>query len=353
MLSVTEKYTIRAFEPRDKPALFKLMAEIWGGASSAKVENRWWWNYDPPPIMLAVDNERDAPVGLCAFRSFQTYYQGSNHRGVWAADLFVLPAHHRQGLGKRLVKEISSNFDIAAGLSMTDAAWATFRGLGWQERRYVPLFLSPWLLLTPWLERILTIRRNGKQIDITTHDSPTLQFDESFDDLWLRARDAVAPSAVRDASNLKERYTRDPKRRYVVLKCVKQGLLVGYMILRILPPDSIKALPKFRVGLVVDYLVDGNPLIFSRLLDAAALWFARGGVPLMLCLSNHPAEQQQLHKRGFIGPETPLLRRKLQKLALGFTFVSFVDTGSPGDQAWYLTSGDADMDLDLGGEHLA
>jgi hypothetical protein len=237
-----------------------------------------------------------------------------------------------------------------ASLSQSEAAWGNLKKLGWQERIYVPLFVSPWLILTRSLKWLPARGKNG--LDINAHESSIQQFDESFDDLWLRSRESVAPSAVRDASALKQRYAKDPNRHYIILKCTNQAVLVGYMILRVLPPGSFKALAKFRVGLIVDYLVDNDPLVFSRLLGAATLWFSRSGVPLMLCMSNRQVDQRPLRRRGFVNPETPLLGRKLQSLAVGFTFLSASAQGSLAVQPWHLTLGDCDTDLVWGSERF-
>lgn len=351
-MSNSEKYTIRAFEPQDKEALAKLMLELWPDASPSKLENRWWWSYDPPPVLLAVDNENNTLVGLCSFRLFQLYYQGKNHLGAWIGDFYILPAHQRQGLGTRLTEEIGNRHKIVAALGLSDAAWATFKRLGWRERSYVPLFLSPWLALERPFKGLLASRReNGLEITMHEASSPG-QFDKSFDNLWLRAREAVAPCAVRDALALEQRYAKDSKRRYFILKCTRQGMLEGFMILRILPPNSFKMLSKFRIGLVVDHLVSEDQVVFSRLLTAAAAHFLQSGVFFMLLMSNRPAEQRQLRRRGFINSETPLPWRKLQKLAINFSFAAAKDEGSPSAWPWHLTFGDSDVDQSLGVWHL-
>jgi GNAT superfamily N-acetyltransferase len=349
LLSEQGRYSIRAFEPQDKEALFELLYALWPHAPPSKLENRWWWQYSPPPILLVVDKEADTLAGLCGFRPFQLYSQGKDHSSAWLSDFYLLPAHQRQGLGTRLIQEIGNRHDIVGALSLSDAAWATFKRLGWKERSNVPLFLSPWLALQrpfSWLAS----SRSGHGLEVSVHEASSGQFDKSFDELWLRSRDGVAPCAVRDAAALEQRYA-DDIRRYIILKCVQDGVLEGFMILRILPPNSFKMLSRLRLGLVVDYLVSDNQAVFSQLLTAATSHFLQNGVFFMLCMSNRPAEQRQLRKRGFINPETPFPWRKLRKLVINFSFVVANNKDLP-HASWHLTLGDGDVDQWWGVWHL-
>jgi hypothetical protein len=207
------------------------------------------------------------------------------------------------------------------------------------------------MLLRPFHRLVgLKASRNPLQVHFEEH-SRSWQFGKQFDELWSRARDVVAPLAVRDAASLQQRYMRDAKRQYIVLRCIRRGALVGYMILRVLPAGSFKALAAFRIGLVVDYLVDPEePAAFSRMLDAAALWFAAQGVALMMCMASRSEHQLCLRKRAFVGPTTPLVGAKLGKLAVGYTArVPHVED-LPERRPWYLTLGDSDLDLLWGAE---
>jgi GNAT superfamily N-acetyltransferase len=343
LLPDPERYSIRAFRAQDKEALFELMYEFWPGTSREKLEKRWWWHYDPPAILLVVDNETGAFVGLMAYIPFQLYDGDANRRSAWIVDGYLLPEHQRRGIGTCLFIDITDRHEVVASLSQSEAAWRNLQKLGWQERRYVPLFLSPWLTLTRPFSRFLPSARGGDGLEVTAHElSFAGQFDASFDDLWLRARDRVAPCAVRDASALAQRYAREPQRGYTVLKSSKGDMLAGYMILRVLPPGTIKSLPKFRTGVVVDYLTDGDPMVFGHLLSAAATRFAKCGASLILCMASRRDEQRQLQKRGFFGPKTPLVKYKLK--GVGFTYLSTVE-GSLDTRPWHLTVGDCDMEL--------
>ena len=93
---------------------------------------------------------------------------------------------------------------------------------------------------------------------------------------------------------------------------------------------------------MADYLTDPEqPGAFAALLREAARWTAGRRVRFLLCMANRPAEQRVLKRRGFLGPDTPLLGARLRQLALGFT----ATRNAPPQWPWHLTPMDCDMDL--------
>jgi GNAT superfamily N-acetyltransferase len=327
--------TIRPYAPADRPALYELLAQLWPDEPREALDRRWWWSTGTPPIVVAQE-EDGALVGLCASLPLPLWSDGRERDGAWIVDFFVLPSHRGRGIGKRLVGEVAGRHELLASLSQTDMAWATFRGLGWQPRSFAPLYLSPWARVAggpgQWL------RRRNARIETTLGPA---EFGPEFGELWRSLRDTLAPLSFRNEGALRARFA-GGGRNYSLIRATVGGTLRAYMVVRELPPRSIRSFPNHGIALVADYLSDPeDPALFKEMIDHATRWARARGVRFVLCMSTHAAHQRVLRRRGFLGPDTPLVGRRLGKLAVGFT----ASAGAPARRPWHLTPVDCDLDL--------
>lgn len=326
--------TTRPFQSSDKQALYAMLAEVWPGESAEQHDRRWWWQRDESPLWLAVD-DHGTVAGMCGHIPFEARAGTATRRGAWIVDFFVRASFQGQGIGKRLVRAIEPQHEFLASLNQTDAAYATFSRAGWTVRQSVPLLIAA----SPRGYRAATLlRRSG---GITT-ETDVATFDTSFDALWARSG-ATVVAALRTRDALSQRFTR-ADREYHVVRALRAGELLGYFVLRVLPPGSIRSFARFPIMFVSDHLVDPEhaDVFHALMLETTRLATARG-LRFILCMSNHPSQQRALAAGGFLSQETPLVGGRLQKLGVGFTTTPSAPPGH-----WHLTPLDCDLDILFG-----
>ena len=327
---------VRPYSNEDKEALRRFVRGVWPVRPDEMFDKRWWWRRTPPSLFLAVDDDAQRIVGMCAYIPFELHSDGNDERAAWFVDFFVSPDQQGKGIGKSLTREVMKTFPVTASLSQSDDAWATFRKLEWSERSYAKLYLhiAPKLWPGP---------RHHPDIAITSHPFDSNLAPEiagQIDRLWLSARDAYKAIAVRDSATLNTRYARFEQRRYRLFLAHRDGEIVGYLISRVLPKKTLRSFHQ-SIGLVVDYLtINDNADAFSALLRSATTASLSAGARAMLCMSTHSGTSGVLTKAGYLHSGTPLIGRKLRALDVGFTCYGPVVPSN-----WFLTPGDCDLDM--------
>lgn len=327
--------TIGPFDVAEKDRLYEFLLEIWTDQSRDSLDRRWWWRFTPPPLLVARDTDDDI-VGVCAYIPFSLWTEAGERKGAWIVDYFVRSTHQGRGIGRRLVEAVEGRFEFMASLNQSDAAMAVFARMGWTERSYVSLYICP----APRLARaLLGVRaRTGPEVNVSV--SPAA-FGAEFQRLWEACRDSLAPIADRSASYLQNRFGPASGRDYRLITARVNGTLAGYMVMRSLPRGSLRSLPGQAVGLVADYLVDpAHSAVFASLIrEATKLTGAHAR--FLIALAVDETSQRVIRRSGFLGPDTPLIGRRLRRLALGFTATASAPRHAP----WYLTPLDCDLDL--------
>ncbi|MDB4916480.1 MAG: family N-acetyltransferase [Gemmatimonadetes bacterium] len=328
--------TTRAFQPADKPALYDLLAEVWPGESAERHDRRWWWQREETPLRVAVD-EDGTIAGMCGHIPFIARSESGMARAAWIVDFFVRQRFQGQGLGKRLVRSIGSDFDFLASLNQTDAAYMAFSRDGWTARSSVPLMIS----VSPRFFRLASSLRNARGVRVE-RGAPA--FDESFDALWSEVNAGLV-CAVRDRAALTARFA-TPTRDYHLVRAQRDGRLAGYAVMRVLPPGSIRSFARFPIVMVSDYYAPaGDAVVFTALMQEVARFASEQRVRFVLCMSTHRAHQRALGAGGFLSHESPAVGPRLRKLAVGFTTTPSAPPG-----AWHLTPFDCDLDILFGAQ---
>ena len=336
-------YIVRDYRPDDKERLRELCRDVWSDRPAETFERRWWWSQDRPPLKLAEDPSSRALVGFCGFAPFSLFFQGRSYPSAWFADFFITEAHQGKGLGRQLAGAVMEGFELAASLNHNEAALSLFKKMDWKEHRVADLYLYPWLLI-PGVSRWQALSRKKDAYEIKV-DAWPLSAPEEFDSLWRQARDRWAPLACRDAAALERRYG-PLKRDYKMLRCCKDGALVGYMVTRIAPAGAIRSLPARPTGLIVDFLVrpEESSEIFRALLAGALQHLARDGASCIMSLATTEPFARELARHGFLHAASPLIGPRLSRLKARFAFTGPA-CAALGPAPWYLTLGDADLDL--------
>jgi GNAT superfamily N-acetyltransferase len=342
-------FEIRAYQEGDKDKLRDLIMSVWPDRPAEAFDNRWWWQFEKPPLYVIEEIDNGLIVGLCAYIDFDLFSNGSLTQGAWLVDFFVSDRCQGAGLGKRLTQAVMERHNIIASMSQTDAAWRAFQKLGWHDRQRASLFLNPLPLVPmamPLARKLASKAKNSeiRIIDILNRDSLSM-YEDDLEELWSSIRDRFDAITCRNADALWNRYAPKKNRTYRLSCSYRDGKLIGYMISRLCPPNSLRSLKRLPIGLIVDYLVPPEEyLVFGSLIDEASRSLTELGAKCILCLSTVPEFQKRLISRGYLHSNTPFIGRKLAAMSVGFTCYSDGESKDVGNLKWFLTMGDCDMD---------
>jgi len=333
---------VRPYLDEDKESLRQFTREVWSNQPAEVFDRRWWWRHSIAPLIVAIDDQTNRIVGMCAYIPFRLHSGGTDERAAWFVDFFVAPGQQGKGIGTSLTREVMNRFPVTASLLQSDAAWAAFRKLQWRPRSWAKLYLH----VAPALWHGFAKWRRGSRITVSSQaytSALSPDIGARVDRLWRSVCDSYDAIAVRDSASLNDRYGRFEQRRYRLFLAYRDDRLIGYMISRVLPKNSLRSFRR-SFGLVVDYLIlNDDPDVFRALLGKAADASVAEGARAMMCMSTSNAIGRALVKAGYLHSGTPLIGRRLGTLDVGFTFY-----GSPVSSNWFLTSGDCDMDLSWG-----
>jgi len=339
-MTPTENHMIvRPYATQDDTRLLALLREVWSHKRDVEsdVRDRWWWQWDEPPLYVIEDSALGRLAGLCAYIPFALRTNGDELPSAWFVDFYVRPDYQGKGLGKRLTEAVQRRHAVTASLSQTAMAYRVFQKLGWSERSPVTLYVHPFP--RAWMFR----PRSTQHRIVTAAIDASLAVWPDVDALWMRVRDAFPGIAVRTSATLLARYATRRDCQYVLIGAYRGQALVGYMIVRVVDALSNAARPP--QGLIVDYLVHpDDTAAFRALLSEAASTLVARGVDRIYAISTLPACQRVLRARGFLSPATPLLGRWLKGNAKWFTYTAKADFSSPVPAEWHLTLGDCDLD---------
>ncbi|MCX6537576.1 MAG: GNAT family N-acetyltransferase [Acidobacteria bacterium] len=339
MTSTEHDLIVRPYASQDYVRLLALLREVWSHKRDIEndVQNRWWWQWDEPPLYVVEDPAQGTLAGLCAYIPFALRTNGVELPSAWFVDFYVRPDYQGKGLGKRLTQAVQNRHAVTASLSQTAMAYRVFHKLGWSDRSPVTLYVHP--LPRRWMFR--SASRQHRIVTAAIDGSLSVWLD--VDALWMRVRNEFPGIAVRTSATLLARYTTQGNRQYVLV-CVYRGqALVGYMIVRVV--DALSNNARSPQGLIVDYLVHpGDAAAFGALLSEAASTLVARGVNRIYAISTLPACQRVLRARGFLSPSTPLLGRWVKGNTKWFTYTAKAVSSLPVPAEWHLTLGDCDLD---------
>lgn len=338
MIPTSAELAVRPYTRGDKAPLLELIKAVWSYKNHIEMRfnDRWWWQWETPPLYLIEDPHTSTLVGVCGYLPFTLRAGGRELSCAWFLDFFVLAAYQGRGLGKRLTRAVQERFAITASLSQSETAYHVFRTCGWSTRCWIPVYtnLFPLRVMFPSGAGSRTVAAFAMEAP------PPIGMD--LDGLWTRVRDSYAAIAVRDAASLFRRYASTEQRDYTLLCCWRGTELTGYAVIRLARPTTSA---RASIGFVVDYLADpADRETFSTLLSAAARRLLDGGASRIYCASTVPGFARVLRSCGFVSPETPLVGRMLRsRFNMGLTAYR-TDADSPDPSTWFLSMGDCDID---------
>ncbi len=111
-MSASAGFTLRAARPADVPAIHAMIASLaqyerlthLHVASESDIHDALFGTRPVAEVLLCDKGE--VPVAFALF--FHHFSTFAGRPGIWLEDLFVLPAHRRQGIGKALLRALAA-----------------------------------------------------------------------------------------------------------------------------------------------------------------------------------------------------------------------------------------------------
>ena len=341
----------------ERPALETMYAEVFGEKAASESRARWRWQYEEnpnlppegPEIWVAKENGR--VLGQYATMPVRLKVLSRILRASWGMDVMVGPNLQRKGIGSRLFLYWDQQVEASLGLGLSLASYTLFRKLAWEDVGPVPCYskvLDPRALLqkrlgptagralTPLLAIYLRLvhperrTRGAESVEVRPLEGP---FGDAYDALWERVAPAFDFIAERTAPYLEWKYHLVPYVDYDVLEARRDGVLTGFVVLRMTERNGVK------LALLVDLLAhpEDKPTV-GALLDAALTWARARDAARMQTFTFDRRLAARLGSKGFFPIASPMqfcLRIHADHVDERF----FRDTSR-----WHVTFGDSDQD---------
>ncbi len=103
----------------------------------------WWRRAAPECAVAVVHQPSGAMAGICGGRPCEWTIDGTTVPAIGICDWFVAPAHEGKGLGRRLVRHFDAPDRFFYAFSISEAAKAYLKALGWDEPHSSSLMALP------------------------------------------------------------------------------------------------------------------------------------------------------------------------------------------------------------------
>lgn len=344
--------TVERRREADADDLFRMYAEVFGGALTESSRRRWRWQYldgpeqDPagPQIWVAYDD--GTLLGQYASMPVRLWWGGREVRSSWGMDVFLRAEARGRGIGAQLFTTWSDHVEVALGLGLTPSSYGLFKKLRYADVGPVPFLqrvldpaavlrrrLGPaGALLAPFLRAGLALRapeRLAPPSDLAVRAIGS--FSADYDALWTSAREGYAMCVRRDAAYLNWKYVACPHRRYDAFEVRRGEALAGFAVIR---DEDYHGL---RLGWILDlFTAAGDDGARDALLAHVLAVFRERRVARVQAFAMHGALQAALHRGGFLRGTSPMqfcVRSRVE------------DNGALAQpDRWHVVFGDSDMD---------
>lgn len=332
----------RALEAADEPALFSAY-ERWLDDGARIAELYEWRREGAPasggvrPTIALLDGELIGSVSAVPVR---VRLRGREIAAAWQQDSVVGPPARGKGVGKRLVAESSSGYDLLLAKSTSEAMYALRKSVGFADvplRTFMVRVLSPfsagsaakraaylglWLAQqarAPWRARTMLAA------------APIDRFGPAFDRLAQKAAAGDELVVHKGADYLNWRYLECPGRRYEIRAIDDGGDTRGAVVIRLNERPGERA---FLVDIVCDTRDTPamDALLGEALREARA---ARAGD--LLVFSSSARVRRRLARHGFTNTgRTPQFTFRVESPELRPAIA---------DAGWNFWLGDGDSEL--------
>jgi GNAT superfamily N-acetyltransferase len=364
----------------DPARLIAFSTAVWPERPADQLVSRWWRRAAPSCATAAVHEATGALAGFCSARPSDWVINRQTVSTVAICDWYVDPAHAGKGLGKCLLRHFETDDKFVFALSLSDAAVANFKKLGWAGPHRACLMLLPLPTIAKFRAAIFS-RRPPFELEDWVIESAVLsavparrvlvehQDHASLDDSAqcpLRLEPAHALGALgpqldrieghrlsdatahmrRGEAEWRWRLSVCGERGYHLCLARDAGEPVGYVAVRRLRPGSSRQLGHIPGAIITDLVaVNDEPAVLRALATRAATVASRLGAAVVLAVTNRPGEQDALGGAGFLSPDVPLLGRALTRRSPQYMWVPKGPGTHISASALALNFADSDVDL--------
>jgi GNAT superfamily N-acetyltransferase len=309
----------------------------------------WWTRANPADAVAALHRSTGEMAGICGGRPCEWTIAGQFVPAVAICDWYVAPAHAGKGLGKRLVQNFQLPGRFLYAFSISEAAIANFKKLGWEGpfRSALMIVPVPRLVAIPWS---LTAGRSG--LELRDHEmgegEPLGALAPDLDQIEA-SRGGHEPAHMRrGAQDWSWRLSLCGNRRYRFCVARQAGRPVGYVVTRAMAPGSSRQLGGLRASLVTDLVaVDDDPKVLGALARRSVAIAGELRAAIAVVATTATAHRAALARAGFLSPSFPVLGPMLARRAPQFMWLPGGQFVSLSAENVAMTFADAAVDLDL------
>jgi GNAT superfamily N-acetyltransferase len=332
----------------DAARLIAFAAAVWPDRPHDQLVARWWRRAEPGCAVAAIHEKSGAMAGFCSARPSDWVIDGKSVPTIAICDWYVDPAHAGKGIGKCLTQHLEMADQFVYTFSLSEAAIANFKKLGWAGPRRAALMVLP-LPAVARLGAALLGRRTSLEIEdvLVSPESPALAaLGLQLDRIEASRRSDGGARMQRGAAEWRWRLSVCGSRSYHFCLARRAGEPVGYAVLRRLTPGSSRQLGRIPGAMLTDLVaVHDEPAVLQALATRAAAVAAKLGAAIVLAVTNQPGLQDALGKAGFLSPTTPLLGSALLHRSPHYMWVPSGPGAQMTAEKMALTFADSDVDL--------
>jgi|GEM_PF-2907894 len=342
------RYLVVPAKSIDPEQLMKFADAVWPERPRERILATWWRRAAPEWAVAAIDRANERMVGLCAGRPARWMIGGRVHGAVAICDWYVAPDHEGRLLGRRLLRRFETPERLLYAFSMSDVAAAYLGRLGWIGPHAASLLALP----VPRLTRLafaLLPRRGGLVLEeqVITGGGTLGPLAAGFDRIEANRGSALA-RMIRGGEEWAWRLSVCGERDYHVCLARRDGVPVGYVVVRRMTPGASRILGRHAGAIITDLVaVNDDPAVLRALARRAAAIAARLQVVVVLMATSLAAHRRALIACGFLSSRWPVLDRFLGRAAPTFMWSPRGPAAALAPEDFVFTFADSDVDLNL------
>jgi hypothetical protein len=331
----------------DEARLTAFARAVWPDvAPEVRIASSWWRRTGPEHAIAAVYRPSGAMAGILAGWPCAWTIGGQRVPAIAYSDWFVAPDHGGHGLGKRLAAHFDAPGRFVYAFSLSDAAVANFKRMGWHGPGASFLMAQP----LPQLAGLLA--RPVPGLSFEAHeiggDEALNGLGRDLDIIEAAHGRAIPARARRAAADWAWRLSVCGPRRYhfTVARHAASGAAAGYVVVRRMIPGVRSLMDRLRAAIVTDLVAaDDDPAVLRALAQRAAVAAAALGSHLLIMGTSNTAHRRALGR--FLSPATPLVGGALARRSPQFMWRPEGLAASLHAADLSITFADGATDLDL------
>lgn len=347
MIAAGSDYDLAPATAVAKSGLIDFARAVWPDeAPHSAILSSWWRRAGPDCAVAAMHRPSGAMAGLCGGRPCRWSIKGRSLPAIAICDWYVAPAHAGKGLGKRLVAHFEALDRFLYAFSISPAAIANFKKLGWVGPHASSLMVLP----LPRVLRVFSRRAGDSALAFDEYEVaravPLGSLGPDLDAIEA-ARGPAAPAHMRrGAEEWAWRLAVCGERRYRFSVVRRAGEPVGYAVVRRMVAGRSRMMDRLNAAIITDLVaVDDNPGVLRALGRRAVASAAELRAGLVTMATTSSAHRQA--PAGFLSPASPLVGGMLARRAPLFMWRPQGVAAGLQAQDMALTFADVAIDLDL------